>query len=148
MNRRNSIQVIVFVIVMIIFSLGILASDKDIIVKAFYFMSIGLLSYMLVYVFSNITSDKTNKKIVSKKIAITTLLWAMTFIIANFLEYKTIFKVLNLLAFFVIGTAVYELFNKKYNRENKEIDVFRFGYVWIGFVLLIPIIVVLVIIGY
>ena len=148
MNRRNSIQVIVFVIVMIIFSLGILASDKDSIVKAFYFMSIGLLSYMLVYVFSNITSDKTNKKIVSKKIAITTLLWAMTFIIANFLEYKTIFKVLNLLAFFVIGTAVYELFNKKYNRENKEIDVFRFGYVWIGFVLLIPIIVVLVIIGY
>ena len=148
MNRRNSIQVIVFVIVMIIFSLGILASDKDIIVKAFYFMSIGLLSYMLVYVFSNITSDKTNKKIVSKKIAITTLLWAMTFIIANFLEYKTIFKVLNLLAFFVIGTAVYELFNKKYNRENKEIDVFRFGYVWIGFVLLVPIMVVLVIIGY
>lgn len=148
MNKRAIIKIIIFVLLTSVFSLGVLMSNKDIITKGFRFINSALLSYLLVYIFSNITTIRINKDIVSKKAAIISLLWAVTFIIANVLEYKTILKVLNLLALFVIGTTVYELFNKKYNKENTEINVFEFGYVWIGFVLLIPIILILVIIGF
>lgn len=145
--KKRIIKSVITIVLAIIFSMPWRMDSQKITMQILGFLNGCFISYMLVEVFSNIPKLGLNKKKITKKINFSCLLWAITFLLLNIIKYGKIVKVLNILAIFVIGMSIYEIISL-YKKKNNEVDSIKFGYIWVGFVLLIPAVLILVLIGY
>jgi predicted membrane metal-binding protein len=145
--KKRIIKSCITIALAIIFSMPWIMDGQKIIMKILGFSNGYFISYMLVEVFSSMQKLSLNKRKISRNINLSCLLWAITFFLLNTIKYGTIMKLLNILAVFVIGTSIYDLV-RLYRNKNKEVDCIEIGYIWIGFVLLIPVVLILVLIGY
>jgi hypothetical protein len=145
--KRRIIKLIIFVVLSLFIGGPMSIRDEGVVLGVIRIINTGLFVYMMIDLFSNMKKLETNRRKISKKIAIINILWGITFIIINILQYGTILKVLNILALGVIVSMIYALFAQE-RRSMKEMNIIRFGYIWIGFVLFIPVILILMFKGY
>ena len=144
---KKYFKIIVFFVLTILFSFAHIVSN-NLLISFIGIVNSALISYMLIMIFSSI--GQNNKSIMTKRLMLINFFWGVTFLAINILKYGTIFKILNLLAVFVIGSSLYEFIKIKVKKldQKDENDAFKFAYVWLLFILLIPILIILVLIGY
>ena len=148
LTRASIIKTVIFIILVILFSGFELIESNHLVLSYFRLINSGLFAYMLVEIFSSIFKDEDKKKFHSKKFLIINLLWGITFIIVNYLRYGTVIKMLSILGLFVVIISLWGLFFEKDKPKKKEMDVYKFGYLWLLQVILIPFLVILVLKGY
>lgn len=116
-----------------------------------------LLIAMFIMIFANMVWGKV-KRSFAKTLMIVNMIWGITFLIANVMEYGFTFKILNLLSVAVVLFSGYEIIfggrirkdidadaNKNTDEIHKE---YKFYFLWLIGVLLIPVLLILVIKGY
>lgn len=149
--KKTIIKGIIFAVLTLSFSMSVLLESTNYLLSFLRVINGALLSFMLICIYSNMFSKNIYNNKLSKKLSIVNLLWGITFLLANIIEYGTIVKILNVLAIAVVVSACYELFFKKdngVNEKNIDMNIIKFGYIWVGFVLLIPILLIFVFKGY
>lgn len=73
-------------------------------------------------------------------------IWAISFLGMNIVK-GNIFKIINLIPILVLGLGLRFMLDKNKNQAKNQ-DMIKFGYGWVGFVLLIPLLMILVAKGY
>lgn len=145
-SKISMAKVSIFIILTFVLSFGYILDNQNIILTVLRVINSTCLASMLVNIFSDIGFKE--KKGMNKRLLAINLVWASTFMIANTMQYGTFFKVINLLALFVIVISVAELvMNKRLGKEKKE-DALKTGYVLIGTIFLIPAVLILVLKGF
>lgn len=92
-----------FIPIFIFLNFSIVFSEEIVFIKILRFINRGLLAYYLTLVFTKDNFNSIDKKRkISKKEFVVSILWALTFLIANYFEYDTFFKIINILPIVMI----------------------------------------------
>ena len=137
---------ILFVFILVFLNFPIFFSEKRLLVKSLRFLNRGLLAYYITLVFMKNSFDNINKKSkMSKKEFIVSILWTLTFLLSNYIEYNSLFKIINIFPLFMIIIVMLE-YNQKIDFEKN--DIFYLGNIYLGYILLLPIILILIFKGF
>ncbi|MGM0379081.1 MAG: hypothetical protein ACQEQE_04990 [Bacillota bacterium] len=137
---------ILFIFILVLLNFPIFFSEKRLLVKSLRFLNRGLLAYYFTLVFMKNGFDNINKKSkMTKKEFIASILWALTFLLSNYIEYNSLFKIINIFPLFMIFIVTLE-YNQKIDFEKN--DIFYLGNIYLGYILFLPIILILIFKGF
>ena len=145
--KKKIIKSFITIILTIAFSMTWIVDSPSITIKTLGLLNGYFMSLMLVEVFVSMHKLDEKKEKMTKNTNIFSLMWAITFLILNTIKYGTVIKLLNALAAIVIVTSIISLVSLR-KKDRKEVDSIRFGYIWVGCVLLIPVVLIFVLMGY
>lgn len=121
-------------------------SEASWIVKGLRAISALAMVGIIIYSFRGILDSKKSTLKYSYGFLIIDSIWAISFLLANVIE-KGLFKVINIFPIAVLGIGI-KVFLERHKGKEKEDNAIKFGYWWVGFVLLIPLVLILVAKGY
>lgn len=154
-RKKLFISAIIVGVISILFN-GYLIKEKGLfdIVVILKIINGFCIFYPLTILFSDlfkgkITKDKENSNLYILMISYS--IFALSGLIILYIERGTIFKVQGIINIFIIIVSFIYLISKKNKINYKEMtgnQIYKFGYLWLLGVLLIPVILILVLKGY
>ncbi len=102
---------------------------------------------IIVIIAVNFLQKDTDKLKMNMKTAILGIVWSVSFILMNFFERGNLVSLLNVIAAIALVMNIIVLIKRKDIVATEENPI-KFGYIWVGFVLLIPFLIIGVLLGY